>query len=264
MPAEARTTKIAIVGKAPSSRGLAPCDDPSWQIWTLSDLVPQQQVSRFDRHFEIHPLDWIRRPPLAEYWKWLTMVRDKPVYLREPCEEIPAGTPYPLVDVLNHFKWPYWTNSVSYMIALAILERPQAIGVWGVDMAQTDPVLGGSPEYQNQRPSCEWLLGWAQGAGIELVLPAQCDLLKAPYLYGFEHSGPMRAKWEARTAELQGRIQRTQEKLAQADDQRGQLVAKIHTLQGALNSQDYYEQWTFPDNQCYSESSPPALEAPSP
>jgi len=241
MPAEGTPQRnIAIVGKAPSSRLLAPYDDPSWEIWTLSDLVPQGQAKRFDRHFELHPFHWIKdnNPP---YWQWLTEIRDKPVYLRgtDPLQ-IPAGVAYPKDEVLSAFRFRYYTNTVSWMLAMAILEQPPRVGVWGVDMAQTT-------EYRSQRPSCEWLLGVAQGTGIDVVLPGECDLLKTPFLYGFDHDGgEMRRKWEARNNELKGRIQRQQQKAMEAQQVVAQHEANIHGLQGALESQTYYEQWTWP------------------
>jgi hypothetical protein len=260
VPAEGNVKdKIAIIGKAPSSRGLGPWDDHSWEVWTLSDLVPQGQVPRWDRHFELHPLHFVHENP--EYWKWLTQPHDNPIYVQEVTPEIPAGVPYPIQDVLAHFPVGYFNNSVSYMIALAIMTRPKFIGVWGVDMAQTQPVLGGSPEYQSQRPSCEWLLGVAMGAGIEVVLPAESDLMKAPYLYGFGHKGnSMRRKWEARTEELTERIANKQKKLAEFQEKCNQLVAHIHQLQGALDSQQYYEQWTLDDACEPASSQPPPIE----
>jgi len=237
--AEPTPRKIAIIGKAPSSRHLAPYDDPSWEIWTLSDLVPQGQAPRFDVHFELHPLHWIR--PNEPYWQWLTGLcpSDKPVLMAELSADVPAGRRYPIHDVLRYFRRRYFTNTVTYMIALAIMERPAVIGVWGVDMAQTK-------EYRNQRPSCEWLLGWAEGAGIEVVLPGECDLLKTPFLYGFEHMGSeMRTKWEARNKELHERHRRQAQKIQELDATRQQIVENILRLEGAIDSQEYYEQWSL-------------------
>jgi hypothetical protein len=242
MPAEGTPQRnIAIVGKAPSSRLLAPYDDPEWEIWTLSDLVPQQQAKRWDRHFELHPAHWIEQHN-SPYWTWLKAQADKPVYTFHIGKDlIPAAVPFPLQQVLDAFGFRYYTNTVSYMIALGILEKPPKLGVWGVDMAQT-------AEYRNQRPSCEWLLGLAQGAGIGVVLPDECDLLKSPFLYGLHHDGGvMRRKWEARGEELQRRMNNQQQKLAQAQQMMEQHTANLHALQGAHDSQKYYEQWTWPE-----------------
>jgi len=238
--------KIAIIGKAPSSRHLAPYQDPAWEVWTLSDLVPIGQSPRSNCHFELHPLDWLRaeRP---EYFRWLASVTEIPILLQKLDPEIPAGRLYPLKAVLRHFRRRYFTNQVSWMIALAILQRPAAIGIWGVDMCVRSPVLDQN-EYGNQRPSCEWLIGWAEGAGIEMVIPEECELLKHPYLYGFDHrGGAVRVRWEARQRELEGRLARQQEKADQAQARHNQHLANVMTLRGALDAHAWAEQFSFPD-----------------
>jgi len=66
------------------------------------------------------------------------------------------------------------------MIAMAIFEGYQEIGVWGVDMAV-------GTEYVNQRPSCEYFVGLARGAGIRVYIPPASDLCKTRFLYAFEN-----------------------------------------------------------------------------
>src|SRR5512144_2221034 len=92
--------KVAIIGKAPSSRGLAPYADESWEIWTLADLVLCKQVPRFSRHFEMHPVSWFKGNNNA-YWQWLLQVTDKPVYVTELDPEMPTATIYPKAKVLG-------------------------------------------------------------------------------------------------------------------------------------------------------------------
>ena len=58
-PAAPKSLRIAIVGKAPSSRALVPILDDDLEIWTLSNLVAAGEIERYDRHFEIHKLDRI-------------------------------------------------------------------------------------------------------------------------------------------------------------------------------------------------------------
>jgi hypothetical protein len=74
----------------------------------------------------------------------------------------------------------YFTNTISYMIALAIYEEFEVIEIYGVDMAV-------GTEYNEQRPSCEYYIGIAKGRGIDIKLPAACDLMKARHIYGFEN-----------------------------------------------------------------------------
>jgi len=259
--------KIAIVGKAPSSLSLAPYPDDSWQIWTLSDLVLCKQSPRFDVHFELHDVSLLAGPR-KPYLDWLAVAaQDKPVIVREKCKEIPRGIPYPREAIIAKYG-SYFTNTVSWMIALAIDMRPKQIGVWGVDMATTD-------EYAAQRPSCEYFLGVAAGRGIKVFTPPQCDLLKCAGLYGFDtRQSDMFAKWKVRVAELTGRVTQTatdrdtterniaylqgsiehctdeakkaelQANLAKAEGKLNHVASESLVLQGALEDcRDYWGQW---------------------
>jgi len=224
--------KVAIIGKAPSSRALAPYGDPSFEIWTLSNLVVSQEVPRWDRHVEVHPLEWFRerkRKHGDPYYDWLCSVRDKPLSLAELDPDIPAGELFPKDAIVERFG-NYFTNTVSWMIALAIHLEAEAIHVYGVDMAQDS-------EYEKQRPSCEYFLGWAKGLGIDTYVPPQCDMLQTPKLYGFDFDGgAMMAKWKARSKELRQRLE-------QAEMTANQAAGEAHYLRGALDGQGYYKQW---------------------
>jgi len=225
--------QVAIVGKAPSSRGLAPFHDEAWEIWTLSNLVSADEVPRFTRHVELHNLNSFRTRGDG-YWDWMCSVKDQPIYLAQLNKDIPAGVQFPRDKVVGHVG-RYFTNTVSWMIALALLEMneaegPHKLAVYGVDMAQDG-------EYAHQRPSCEYFLGLATGLGIETIVPAECDLLKSPCLYGFDtDAGEMRSKWKARKLELSARVQQAQQA---AEEQ----SLKAAFLKGALESHAYYRQW---------------------
>ena len=222
-------TKIAIVGKAPSSLALAPYHDDTWQIWTLSDLVLCGQALRYDVQFELHAPELLKaRPP---YWDWLCRHENKPVVMREQVPEVKTCVVFPKDEIVQQYG-RYFTNTVSWMIALAMEFKPTHIGVWGVDMAC-------GPEYRAQRPSCEYFLGIAVGRGIEVVLPGECDLLKSAGLYGFDshHLSDMAAKMKARRDELAKRI-------AECEQRRDQAALEAAYLQGAKeDTVEYWSQW---------------------
>ncbi len=172
--------KVAIVGYTPT-RKYAPYRDPEWEIWGVNDLFKFQaenDVVRWDRWFELHEyrsclskekLDRCR----DEFKKW-----NIPVYMQKKHPDIPCSVEYPLQDVIDAYG-DYLTNSISYMVALAILEGFEEIGIYGVDMS-TDS------EYGHQRPSCEYWVGVARGRGITVNIHPQADLLKARFLYGYD------------------------------------------------------------------------------
>lgn len=198
--------KLAIVGFAPSSYRDAPYNDQTWEVWSLNDAYVLPGMSRADRWFEIHirqEVDISTRDP--NHIEWLKKRNDMPIYMIRKFQDIPMSVAYPIREVVQEFG-QYLTNTVTYMILLGIQEGFTTIGVWGVDMAQGGS-YGQPSEYAEQRPSCEWALGLAQGRGIHTYIPPASDLLKSPGLYGWEGDGSqMRMKIRGRSMELQTRI----------------------------------------------------------
>jgi hypothetical protein len=226
--------KVAIIGKAPSSISLAPYNDESWEIWTLSDLPFTKEVPRWTRHFELHDPRVIINRGAGQYWKWLTEqpTNDKPIYMREMVPAIQAGVLFPWETIIAKYGG-YFNNTVSWLIAFAIQSGVKELGVFGVDMAQ-------SQEYLAQRPSCEYYLGMAEGMGIKVTIPGASDLLKCRRLYGIEDEGLYAEKFRARNTEL-----RT--KLKQIEDKRDNAALEAAFFQGCVDSQEYYAQWLDKD-----------------
>ena len=101
---------------------------------------------------------------------------DAPLYMQQAYTDIPNALAYPLHEV-SEVVGDYYNSSVAYMLAMAIVENVDKIGLWGVDMiARGEP--GHADEYRDERPNCEYLLGFAKAKGIEIYLPDKCPLLK--------------------------------------------------------------------------------------
>jgi len=181
--------QVAIVGTAMTFKD-APYSDPSWEIWGVNDhwnLVPRA-TRWFESQDEEHcsktacghdksmmRMDWFKKCPI-------------PLYMNLHYDSAPMSIRYPLKQIK---KWMsdmdtqgdnYFTNTVTYMIALALYEGFDRVHLYGVDMA-----VGG--EYEKQRPSCEFWLGIAKGLGIELYIPDHSDLLKCLERYGMNQEG---------------------------------------------------------------------------
>lgn len=229
------TRKIAIVGKAPSSKDLAPYKDKSWEIWGLGDLW--RSIPRWDRWFELHDFEAGKQRWPADHVAFLKGCRN--LWVAHPHAELPQATLYPKADVCKRF-FPYFTNSISWMIALALhegLTKGDCLGLWGVDMAQSDPATGANGEYEHQRPSCEFFVGLAAGLGVKVFVPEQSDLLKTPRLYGFEtHTGDAYLKLRAREQELKKRMQ-------EAEAKKDAATQEYLILHGALEDIKYMKQW---------------------
>lgn len=174
--------KVAILGYTPTRKD-APYKDKSWEIWGLNDLYKfkaEDDIQRWDRWFEIHQptlkgndVRHSFEQRVAEFKTWKC-----PVYMQAKHPDVPTSIEYPLEKMMAEYG-DYFTNSISYMLALAIHEGAQEIGIYGVDMSASE-------EYGIQRPSVEYYLGIARGRGIKLDIHPACDLLKARFLYGYE------------------------------------------------------------------------------
>lgn len=235
------TKKIAIVAKAPSTRDLAPYDDPSWEIWGLGDqAMPTypNQIKKWDRWFEIHDLDSGFKRWRSDYVEWLKQDHGKPLYINAPNAEVPSAVVYPKREVFEWFDKlmqnqegqpvHYFTNSVSWMLALAIHEGATEIALFGVDMAQHGTGL--KSEYAHQRPSVELWLGIAAGKGIKVTIPKESDLCKTPFLYGYDsETNSQKILWKARQKDIA--------------DSRKKAIQQAADAQFHIHRQKYYHRY---------------------
>tara|TARA_Y100000310_G_scaffold216045_1_gene217006 strand:+ start:67 stop:654 length:588 start_codon:yes stop_codon:yes gene_type:complete len=169
--------QVAVVGLSPSTHDAAPYEDPDWEVWGLpwdNDRYPY-----FDRLFDIHPLECIREATPSFYpprYEDRLRELDAPLYMQQAYEDIPNAIAYPL-DEVSSVVGDYYNSSIAYMLAMAIVENVGKIGLWGVDMSGPGEP-GHADEYRDERPNCEYLLGFAKAKGTEIYLPDECPLLK--------------------------------------------------------------------------------------
>lgn len=220
-PAPAKRTKVAILGFVQHYK-LAPFNDPSFEIWGLNELY--QFIPRWDRWFEIHSRTLYEndRNRVSDHINKLKAMTC-PVYMHQHWDDIPASVPYPMQAMCQMFPnpcpeaRPYFTNSITYMLLLAIAEGFAEIHIYGVDMSH-------STEYGQQRPSCEWAVGIAQGRGIKVYVPSESDMLKTLFLYGYEEEAARAfdRKMAAREAELGENIGKADAEIARLIEMRAQ------------------------------------------
>lgn len=174
--------KIALVGTSESSVKLADSLDKSWQVWGCNGSY--QMISGCDIHFELHTIPYLKTvatpKALEEYFEFMKF-KGKNLVLNGKYEEFPEAQDYPINQVIEYFQHRYFNNTISYMIALAIMKNPdlEELAIFGIDMAA-------DTEYSHQRPCTEFYLGWARAKGIKVLIPHVCPLLKTTHLYGFE------------------------------------------------------------------------------
>ena len=169
--------QVAIVGLAPSTHDAAPYNSPFWEMWGLP--WDEGKYPHYDRLFDIHPLECIKAATPSFYRQGyedrLRGLEGK-LYMQQAYEEIPNAIEYPL-DKGSMLVGDYFNSSIAYMLGLAIYEKYDRIGLWGVDMKEKGE-WGHANEYRDERPNCEYLLGFAKGKGIEIHLPHESPLLK--------------------------------------------------------------------------------------
>jgi hypothetical protein len=214
--------KIAILGSHPASMKLAPFGDVNWEIWACS---PQNySAPRIDAWFELHSLDrkWV--PGNEPYIQVLT--QHPRVYIAVPDERLPNGIIYPKDEILS--KYPqkhqtFFSSSPAWMTALAIEQKPTEIGFWGVDMAAGN-------EYEYQRPGIHYFMGVAESLGIKITVPPQSDILELHPLYAYKEQWRSYWKTKARKQELTERITALDQKLANAEHEKLQLVGAMQSI----------------------------------
>jgi hypothetical protein len=217
--------KIALLGSAPSSRMLAPFNDPEWEIWSCSP--GNMDLPRSDAFFEIHGLDTtLLEPQYADFVKWCK--KHPRIYMQDVRPEYPGAVKYPFDDMRKRFGDYFWTSSLAYMLALAIDKKPEIIGLWGVDMSASD-------EWQHQRPGCHYFIQEAQRAGIQVYAPPESDIMFPPTPYGYREASAMWWKMNTRWKELAGKHQHIQRQMVE-------LKKQQTVLEGAMDDAQYVTQ----------------------
>lgn len=166
--------KVAVIGLAESSHHLAPWGDSEWQKWCLA-----WDSRRFeaDRAFEMH--DW---PLLVAYEsrQYIDRLSElDQVVMFDAYAQVRKSVAYPFDAVAKTIGGDYFCSSIAYMVALAIHEGAEEIGIWGVDMDAGE-------EYAYQRANMEYLIGLARGKGIKVTIPDVSPLCKfqSNFAYG--------------------------------------------------------------------------------
>ncbi len=189
-------------------------------------------LPRSDCFFEIHAIKTTMREKqynivlpgqtmsYADYCK-----RHPKVYMQEVTGEYPGSIKYPFEAMNQKFGPYFWTSSLSYMLALAIDQKPEKIGLWGVDMSAAG-------EYNYQRPGCQYFIQEAERAGITIVVPFGSDILFPHPPYGYREMSHMWSKMDVRWKEMAGRR-------ASIDQQIAELKTERATLDGAMDDAQY-------------------------
>jgi len=130
---------------------------------------------------------------------------DFEIQMQEKFPFIPSSEKYPLEIYAQWFGRRYFRSSFDYMMAMAIMEGYEEIGIYGFEMAS-------NTEWGHQRPSAEYWIGRAEGMGIKIREPRGWNLLRGS-LYGFEdNSVGFRQQLEIRSAFIKNKTREEEQK----------------------------------------------------
>lgn len=233
--------KIALLGSAPSSIGLAPFQDASfaaymggrkqqyptpdhieerWEIWCCSPGV-WAAGQRADRWFEVHRWEPGKSWFSPEYTEFLCNFGG-PVYTGGSIPEIKNHVIYPIDEMEEKFGPYFFTSSLALMWALAIAEieqlrKARAGGLnvpAGMGDSDEDDVIGmwgvdmaATEEYGFQRAGCQFFILEALRRGIKVLIPQESDILRPMPVYGICEWDHLHIKATARARELAAQVQ---------------------------------------------------------
>lgn len=226
--------KIAMLGTAPSTRGLAPYDS-DWEIWGQADYW--RDLKRIDRWFEFAPMVKLQQE-FPEYLKFLEE-GGFPVYMRRQYENIPGSREFDFETMADTYGREFMSATLVWMMSQALTEHDQGqtidcIGLWGYDMA-----LDG--EYNHQRPGIRHLEWIASQKGIAVYIPKGSDLSITPIPYPFAEDDPMVVKVRTRRNDIENRKANAEAVLAKHQQEVLNLQKSISFLDGAIEDLNYFE-----------------------
>lgn len=161
---------ICILGRGPSLIRCPEKKPEKSEYWGCNDVY---KVRELDKLFLIHDVYMI------QFNKGKNLIEEVnkknfPVYTLGAYKEVKNNVLYPMEGVIKEFDIAYFLNTISYMIPLAIMQRPKQISLFGVDM-----FWGTGTEYMRNGKAClEYWLGVAIGRKIKLNLTRESTLLK--------------------------------------------------------------------------------------
>lgn len=192
---------VALVGSGATTM-YAVKDSKADEVWSLSWMYDQtiypDVLPRMDRMFELHPFWYFQlsdKTELINHWRWMQQEHDYPVYIQKEEEgvTIPSGVVFPFDDINDDLfggrllslmpdgtyeEDLYYSCSISFMVALAIYEKFDAIELYGMEMQTTT-------EYKYQVPGANFMTGLAVGRGIKIIRPKNSTFARGA-LYAYE------------------------------------------------------------------------------
>jgi len=216
---------------------------PDKDYWTLNNMYEAGSKPKdYDEWFQIHRpnsgeghVDDAAMREFLRTWErpvWVQKDWGKELYVKNPWI-------YPIDEVMelmcprdvNGIPYPYFTNSIDYMVCLAVLRGYKEIQLYGVEfISRVDD------EYYTMRQSVNFYIGRALEKGINVVIQPQSSLLKCGHWYGYEtkKKDPLEKLMAENKKNLEKQQGDLQKKLREIQRDIDTLIGGIRTLDQCL------------------------------
>lgn len=161
---------IFILGRG-QSLGLCPVKIPDKaEYWGCNNIYKAREVDRLFIMRDVYITQYNREAKIIEE----ANEKGFPVYTLGKYADLKNNIQYPIQEVIKEFDEAYFLTNISYMLALAIMQRPKNLHLFGVDMS-----FGTTKEYmQNEKANIEYWLGIATGRKIVFCLSKGSALMQ--------------------------------------------------------------------------------------
>jgi len=161
---------IFILGRG-QSLGFCPVKKPDKsEFWGCNNIYKAREVDRLFIMHDVYITQHKRETKIIEE----VNQEGFPVYTLGKYADLKNNIQYPMEEVIKEFDTVYFLTNISYMLALAIMQRPKNLYLFGVDMN-----LGTATEYlRNEKGCLEFWLGMAIGRKIKFHLSKSSTLMR--------------------------------------------------------------------------------------
>jgi hypothetical protein len=212
--------------------------------WTLNNMYDAKiDIHIFDEWFQIHKPGTHEGHVDDHPFREFAAAWPKPLWVQEDWGvEMEVRTPaiYPIDEVVERYcpkdatdkPYPYFTNSVDYMILLAGLRGYKEIQLYGVEFISDQ-----DQEYYKMRQSVNYYLGKLEQEGIRVVIQNHSSLLKAGHWYGYEPLQKERLEniMEQNLIKTSQDINKVQQEIAKLQRQVDLMIGGKQALEQLLN-----------------------------
>lgn len=167
---------VRILGTARNSRALPADLPPDCELWlannptTIKVRCPRA-LGMWTRWFNLHSRKHMEGTYPAGFHMYKTAANGRPIYLLKAQPDIPTSVAFPREQIQEFFKTPsgkpnrYFTCSVCWLIAFAVMEGFERIELWGFELRDTKP----GQAYAHERPCVAYWIDQAHTRGVQIA-----------------------------------------------------------------------------------------------